>query len=220
MQERIALLIRERMEMIGGFSHDVRTFATRLRLRAELVEDETERARTIRDIDDMISLLDDALYAVQDRVPEESQELVDISQLLRDEAEDRREAMLAASVTITPGAEGVSVLGNAVALRRLFANLVENAITYGGEARILLERRGEMLVAAIEDSGPGIPLEHRTSATEAFVRLETSRSRKTGGAGLGLAIAKKVTEAHDGSLIIEDAAPHGARILISLPYFE
>ncbi|NJM33608.1 MAG: HAMP domain-containing protein [Rhodomicrobium sp.] len=220
MQERIALLIRERMEMIGGFSHDVRTFATRLRLRAELVEDETERARTIRDIDDMISLLDDALYAVQDRVPEESQELVDVGQLLRDEVEDRRETMLAASLTITPDAEDISVLGNAVALRRLFANLVENAITYGGEARISLERRDKMLVVAIEDNGPGIPPEHRMSAIQAFVRLEASRSRKTGGAGLGLAIAKKVTDAHGGSLIIEDAAPRGARILVSLPYFE
>ncbi len=102
MQQRIASLIKERMAMIGGFSHDVRTLATRLRLRVELPEDEAERARTIRDIDDMISLLDNALYAIQDRPPEESQELVDIGQLLRNEIDDRFEAQLQASVTIAP----------------------------------------------------------------------------------------------------------------------
>jgi signal transduction histidine kinase len=134
--------------------------------------------------------------------------------LIRDQIEDRRSTNLPASATIAPETEGASVLGNAVALRRLFANLIENAITYGGEARVSLRRHGAMLVAAIEDSGPGIPPEHRGSAIQAFVRLEASRSRKTGGAGLGLAIAKKVAEAHGGSLIIEDAVPRGARILI------
>ncbi|MEZ5931981.1 MAG: ATP-binding protein [Alphaproteobacteria bacterium] len=220
MQQRVAWLINERMAMIGGISHDVRTYATRLRLRVELMEDEAERARSIRDIDSMIGLLDNALYTIQDRTPQESLELVDISQLLRDEIVDRQRADLAASVTIAPEAEGALVLGSTVALRRLFGNLIENAIAYGREARVRLTLCSDRLVTHIEDSGPGIPPEHRRSAMQAFVRLETSRSRKTGGAGLGLAIANKIAEIHGGSLTIGDASTHGACILVSLPSFE
>jgi len=238
MQERIVSLVKARMAMIGGFSHDVRTFATRLRLRAELIPDETERARAIRDIEDMISLLDDALYAVQDRPPLDIQELVDVCALLREEVEDRRRSGARASLTVPPGAQEALrpqeacvaeeacvaqeafVIGSPVALRRLFANLIDNAIVYGGEARVSLRRDGPTLTVAVEDNGPGIAPERRTSVTQAFVRLEGSRSRKTGGAGLGLAIAKKVADSHGGSLSIGDAPGRGARIAVALPLFE
>ncbi len=112
------------------------------------------------------------------------------------------------------------MLGNNVTLRRLFANLIEHAISYGREARVQLTVRGDWLVTKIEDSGPGIPPEHRERAKQAFVRLETSRSRKTGGAGLGLAIANRIVESHGGSLTIEDAPSGGACILVSLPLFK
>ncbi|MEZ5578843.1 MAG: ATP-binding protein [Candidatus Competibacteraceae bacterium] len=189
MQERIASLIKERMAMIGGFSHDLRTHATRLRLRVELIADDAERTRAIRDIEDMISLVNDALLAVQD--PAESAqreqttlELIDIAELVGDEIDDHRK--IGTSVTLVcEGAKGNAlVLGQPVALRRLFRNLIENAITYGGEARVMVQMRAEHVLVHIEDSGPGIPPEARANVTQAFVRLETSRSRRTGGAGL------------------------------------
>jgi signal transduction histidine kinase len=217
MQERIGSLVRTRMAIIGGFSHDVRTFATRLRLRAELIPDEVERARATRDIEDMISLLDDALYAIQDRVPEESQELVDLPALLREEVEDRRKSGTRASIDVAAAAEGASVLGSAVALRRLFANLLENAIAYGGAARVSAAVSAGNVIVDIDDNGPGIPPELRKSVLQAFVRLEASRSRKTGGAGLGLAIASRVAESHGGTLRIDDAPGGGARIRVTLP---
>lgn len=220
MQDRIATLIKARMVMIGGFSHDVRTYATRLRLRAELIADETERARAIRDIEDMISLMDDALFAVQDRPAPDTQELVDVEALVREEIEDRRKGGARATLTVQPGAESALVLGNAVGLRRLFANLIENAIAYGGEARASLGLRDRTLIVVIEDRGPGIPFELRKSVTQAFVRLEASRSRKTGGAGLGLAIAKKVAESHGGCIAIGAAEGGGARVTVELPLFE
>ncbi len=205
MQDRIASLIKARMVMIAGFSHDVRTYATRLRLRAELIGDEAERVRAIRDIEDMISLLDDALFAVQDRAAPEVIELIDIGGLLRDEVDDRHRRGATAAFSEDGGAESVTLLGNPIALRRLFANLIDNAIAYGGEARVSLTSDGRDIGVAIEDAGPGIPAELRESVTQAFVRLEQSRNRKTGGAGLGLAIARKVAEAHGGNLSIGDA---------------
>jgi signal transduction histidine kinase len=220
MQDRIASLIKARMAMIAGFSHDVRTYATRLRLRAELIGDEAERARAIRDIEDMISLLDDALLAVQDRPAKEIQELVDIPELIREEIEHRRRAGVRASFTAGAGAESALVLGSAVGLRRLFANLIDNAIAYGDEARASIELRGQTLIAAIEDSGPGIPKELRNGVMQAFVRLEVSRSRKTGGAGLGLAIARRVADSHGGRLAICDAEGGGARVTVELAPFD
>jgi signal transduction histidine kinase len=219
MQERISNLIRSRMTMIGAFSHDVRTYATRLRLRAELIADETERARAIRDIEDMICLVNDALFAVQDRPNVSSGELVDAAELVAEEIAQHRDAGARASFTFTGPEGGALLLGNAVALRRLVHNLVQNAIHYGGEARASVGVRGGEVVIAIDDSGPGIPPEQRASVMQAFVRLETSRSRKTGGAGLGLAIASKIAEAHAGRLTIGDAAGGGARITVELPLF-
>lgn len=219
MQERIASLIKERMAMIGGFSHDVRTFATRLRLRVELIPDDTERSRAIRDIEDMIRLLDNALYAIQGRPAPEHLELVDVAALLREEIEDRKVGGLA-SIAIEPGNRKADVLGSAIALRRLFANLIENAIVYGGEARVSLKAENDLLIVTIEDNGPGIPSDCRGIVTQAFVRLESSRSRKTGGAGLGLAIAKNAADAHGGTMTIGDAPGKGTRITVELPLFQ
>lgn len=219
MQERIASLVKERMVMIAGFSHDVRTYATRLRLRAETIPDETERARAIRDIEDMISLLDDALFIVRDEPSPENEELVDIARLIGDEVEDRRAQGAAISFSTKCQAETPPVLGDPVALRRLFANLIDNAVTYGGEARISLACSWRVLRVILEDNGPGIPKDFRDHVTQPFVRLEGSRSRKTGGAGLGLAIAKRIAETHGGRLSISDADGRGARISVELPPF-
>ena len=219
MQERIASLVKERMVMIAGFSHDVRTYATRLRLRAETIPDETERCRAIRDIEDMISLLDDALFIVRDEPSPENEELVDIAGLIGDEVEDRRARGAAICFSAERQRETQPVLGDPVALRRLFANLIENAVTYGGEARISLTCPGRTLRVDLEDSGPGIPEDFREHVTKPFVRLEGSRSRKTGGAGLGLAIAKRIAETHGGRLSISDAGGRGARISVELPAF-
>jgi signal transduction histidine kinase len=220
MQERIASLVKSRIVMIGGFSHDVRTYATRLRLRAELIPEEAERARAIRDIDDMIRLLDNALFAIQDRPATENEELLDIAALLQDEVDDKRRIGARAAFASLGEGTPPPVLGNSLALRRLFANLIENAIAYGGEARIFLGWSAETLTVQIEDSGPGIPPDLRESVTQPFVRIERSRSRKTGGAGLGLAIAKKAAESHGGSLIIGEAREGGARITVKLPVFD
>ncbi|MEJ2118086.1 MAG: ATP-binding protein, partial [Alphaproteobacteria bacterium] len=220
MQERITGLIKSRMEMVGSFSHDVRTYATRLRLRAELIPDEAEKTRAIRDIEDMISVVNDALLALQDRPEMAADELVDIGEIVSEEIEEQRRVGATASLALPISSGSALVLGSGTGLRRVFHNLIQNAVLYGGDVQASVEVSGESIRVLIEDSGPGIPHEWRARVVQPFVRLEGSRNRKTGGAGLGLAIAGKIVEGHGGRLAIDDAPGGGARITVELPLFE
>ena len=111
-------------------------------------------------------------------------------------------------------------MGDAIALRRLFANLIDNAIAYGREARITADLCQDTVVVTIDDSGPGIREEDRAAMMESFVRQDASRSRRTGGAGLGLAVARAVAESHGGTLRLEDAPHGGLRAVVNLPLFK
>jgi signal transduction histidine kinase len=219
LSDRIAQLLKARMALIGGISHDLRTYATRLRLRAELIGDAQERAKAIHDLDDMKRLLDDSLLAIESGAPVRAQELIEVAPILAREAEDRQRAGAVVTLAVTPAAQGAQLIGDALALRRLFANVTDNALAYGREARIEADVEDGNLVVAIDDKGPGIGAEHREMVFEPFVRLEESRNRRTGGAGLGLAIARNVAETHGGSLVLETAPGGGTRAVIRLPLF-
>jgi signal transduction histidine kinase len=219
LSERIAQLIKARMALIGGISHDLRTYATRLRLRAELIGDERERAKAIHDLDDMKQLLDDSLLAIEAGAPARAQELIDIAPILEREADDRRRAGAAVALALSPTAQGAQLIGDALALRRLIANLTDNALAYGSEALISADVAGDDLVILVDDKGPGISPAERELVLEPFVRLEQSRNRATGGAGLGLAIARNVAETHGGRLTLETAPGGGTRAVVRLPLF-
>jgi signal transduction histidine kinase len=216
---RIAHLIKARMALIGGISHDLRTYATRLRLRAELIGDTQERANAIHDLDDMKRLLDDSLLAIEAGAPSRAQELVDVVPILEREAEDRVRAGATVSLTVSPAACGAQLIGDALALRRLIANVTDNALIYGREAQITAEVRDNDLIVVVDDKGPGISPIEREMVFEPFVRLERSRSRSTGGAGLGLSIARNAAESHGGRLTLEAAPTGGTRAVITLPLF-
>ncbi|WP_246659675.1 MULTISPECIES: sensor histidine kinase [Methylosinus] len=217
LQARLFGLLRARMALIGGISHDVRTFATRLRLRVEAIADDGERSRAIADIDDMIRLLDDALLSSRAGAGELVREMIDVAALLRAEIEDRAQS---AAVDIDfGGVADAIVLGDRLALRRVFANLIDNALKYGHAAHVSLTSRGACVEIAVEDEGPGIPEAQRALMLEPFSRLETSRSRGAGGAGLGLAIVRALVEAHGGEVTIGRAVKGGARVAVTLPLF-
>lgn len=218
--ERIASLLRSRMALVGGISHDLRTYVTRLRLRVELIPEAAEKEKAERDLDDMSRLLDDALTAFKAGTPAREEELVEIAPLLIREADDRRMSNAAITLELTEAARTAQILGDALALRRLFSNLIDNAIIYGREARISAAVRGKSLIVTIDDSGPGIRMEDRESVLEPFVRLETSRNRRTGGAGLGLAIARGAAEAHGGRLTLGESPGGGTRAAVELPVFQ
>ncbi len=217
--QRLADLLKARMALIGGISHDLRTYATRLRLRTEFIADEGERAKAVQDLDDMRRLLDDSLLAIEAGAPDRHEELIGIAELLEREVSDRRLAGAEVTLAFEGRARDAEILGDPVSLRRLFANLTDNAIAYGGEATIATTTRGERLIVTIDDRGTGIDKDLREAVFEPFVRLEESRNRNTGGAGLGLAIARKVAEAHGGSLTLAEAPGGGTRAIVDLPLF-
>jgi signal transduction histidine kinase len=218
LQERLALLLRARMAMLGGISHDVRSFATRLRLRVEHIPDDAQRGRAEADIADMIRLLDDALLASRAGAGELAEELVELAPLLQAEVDDRR-ALGAAVDLQMRGTEAPVVLGDRLALRRVAANLIDNALQYGHAAHVALEADAVQVLLTVDDPGPGIPIDQREALLEPFVRLEASRSRGTGGAGLGLAIVRSLVQAHGGQVSISDAPGGGARLRVCLPAF-
>jgi signal transduction histidine kinase len=219
LSKRIADLLKARMALVGGISHDLRTYATRLRLRAEMIADGEERAKAIHDLDDMQRLLDDSLLAIEEGTPSRAQELVDIAPILEREADDRRLSGAAVSLSIAPSARCAQLIGDSLALRRLIANVTDNALAYGGEARLTADVEGETLIVTIDDKGPGITAAERDMVFEPFVRLEASRNRRTGGAGLGLAIARNAAEAHGGRISLDAGPGGGTRATVALPLF-
>ncbi|MET0192296.1 MAG: ATP-binding protein, partial [Hyphomicrobiaceae bacterium] len=125
----------------------------------------------------------------------------------------------AVSLRMSAGAAKAQILGDTLAVRRLIANLTDNAITYGREAAIGADVADDELVLTIDDKGPGISPDQRERVLQPFVRLEESRNRNTGGAGLGLAIAQKAAEAHGGTLSLDAAPGGGTRVNVRLPLF-
>jgi len=219
LQGRLSEMLRERMTLIGGIAHDVRTFATRLRLRVEQIPDPAEQQRAIADIDDMIRLLDDALLSSRAGAGGLSQEMVEFATLVRTEVDDRRAQGEAVDVTSEQAFREAIVLGDRLALRRVVANIVDNAIKYGRVAHVRLSFGRDTVVVTVDDEGPGIPADRRQAMLEPFNRLETSRNRATGGAGLGLAVARNLVEAHGGTVEISTAPAGGARVMVELPIF-
>ena len=142
-----------------------------------------------------------------------------LADLLEREVSDRKLAGASVSLDLDGNVRNAEILGDPVALRRLFANLTDNAIAYGGEAKITAATNGERLTVTVDDRGSGIDKTLRETVFEPFVRLEESRNRNTGGAGLGLAIARKVAEAHGGTLTLSDAPGGGTRAIVELPLF-
>lgn len=219
LQSRLTQLLRARLAMLGGISHDVRTFATRLRLRVDHIPEGVDRERAIADIDDMIRLLDDAMLASRAGAGELVEELVEFGQVVRAEVDDRSAEQAPIHLLSTAKDEDAIVLGDRVALRRVVANLIDNALQYGKAAHVHLGASETSVQLTVDDEGPGISPEQREAMLEPFVRLETSRNRRTGGAGLGLAVVRSLVEAHGGEVNVGDAPTGGARFTVSLPLF-
>ncbi|NEU14093.1 HAMP domain-containing histidine kinase [Methylobacterium sp. BTF04] len=217
MQERIAGLIGERSLLIGAISHDLKTFLTRLRLRAEGVSEPERRGRLIADLDGMTALIETSLSFARGTAVEVGRRAVDIADLVAVEVAEHA----AQGTPISLSGEDVEdavVAGDAVALRRVVANLIENAVKFGQSSILVAVRRaGTVCQVVVEDDGPGIPASERSAVFSPYYRIEGSRNRQTGGTGLGLAIARQIAEAHGGSVVAEAASLGGARLVVTLP---
>lgn len=219
-QSRVARLLHARASLVGGIQHDVRTFATRLRLRIEKLADAQDRAEAEAEISDLVALMDSALLATRNEVGKLDLELIDLSRLLEAEIRDHQAVGARADLDVEATARGAQILGDRVALRRIVSNLLENALRHGTRVRVALTAEDQALALTIDDDGPGIPPNQREILLEPFVRTDVSRSRQTGGAGLGLSIVKALVDAHQGSLRISKAEMGGARVTVRLPLFK
>jgi signal transduction histidine kinase len=149
LQVRMSHLVRGRIAMIGGISHDVRTFLTRLRLRVDRIPDEEERERAAADIADMIRLLDDALLASRAGSGELTEELVDFAQVVTTEVDDRR--LADKPVDLMAATPNTTVLGDRLALRRVVSNLIDNALIYGTVAHLTITADAEFVTLLVDD---------------------------------------------------------------------
>jgi signal transduction histidine kinase len=213
MQTRIAALLKGRTILLGAVSHDLKTYITRLRFRIEAIDDETQRTKAALDLEEMTALIDGAIAVAKGGAAIELRERVDLAALVSREVEARdRERMKLSANLANP-----IVMGDAVGLRRVVTNVLDNAMRYGGRAEIEVRRSNGMIEIVVDDPGPGIPPDDREAIFEPFYRGEPSRNRSTGGSGLGLAIARQIVEAHGGRIGASASPAGGARITIEIP---
>lgn len=214
MQERLRGLLDARTRMLAAISHDLRTPITRLRLRAEFVDDEEQREKTLADLSEMENMIAFTLAFARDDAQDEPRETVDLAALAQTVCDDLADA---GRDCVFDGAQGTSYVCQPLALRRALTNLAENAVAYGARARISLLCESERLIVRIDDDGPGIPEEELARVFEPFYRLERSRSRETGGTGIGLCIVQSIVQAHGGEVRLANRAEGGLRAELVLP---
>lgn len=214
MRDRLASDAAERTRMLTAVAHDLRNPLTGIRLRAESAQ-EPARGRIIADVDRMESMINQALDYVKGRELEEPRSIVDPAEWLRACAEDAVER--GEDVSIVDPLPHLNVNVGPEGLRRALANLIDNAVRYGHRAILSLSCQGERAVLGIADEGSGIDETEISRVIEPFHRLEQSRSRETGGAGLGLAIASDFAKRHGGSLRLSNRPGGGLLAELQLP---
>jgi signal transduction histidine kinase len=215
MQTRVQGYLLERAELLRAISHDLKTPITRMRLRAEMLADATQRDKFLRDLDEMAGMVNSTLEFFRSLGDEPRRAPVDIGALVESLAEDWR---VTGRTVEVHGAPLRPYLGHAEALRRCLDNLVGNAIRYGERARITIEDDARCLRILVTDDGPGIPEEALERVFEPFYRLEASRNRASGGTGLGLSIARNISRWHGGELVLRNRPQHkGITAQLTLP---
>jgi signal transduction histidine kinase len=218
MASRIRRFVEDRTFLITAIGHDLRTPITRLKLRAEYMEDEEQRTKMLADLDEMESMVAATLAFGRDVATSEAVTRIDLVSLLRtilDEAADG--APDQAEALAYDGPDHLPVLARPLSLKRAVMNLVANALKYGDAARINLQCNAQTVQIDIDDNGPGIPTEDAETVFEPFRRLESSRNRETGGSGLGLSIARNIMRAHGGDIFLHNLPGGGLRASLTLP---
>jgi signal transduction histidine kinase len=219
MAERIRRFVRDRTFLLTAIGHDLRTPITRLKLRAEWMDDEEQQAKMLADLDELEGMVAATLAFGRDDATAEGMRALDLAELLRtilDEASDARSDVT--ELTTYEGPDHQVVRARPVAIKRALTNLVQNALNYGLSAHvILMPARDGMLTVVVEDDGPGIPSSELDRVFEPFFRLEPSRNRETGGTGLGLPIARNIVRAHGGDVSLANRPAGGLRATVTLP---
>jgi two-component system OmpR family sensor kinase len=196
MQARLKRYINDRTAMVGAISHDLRTPLARIRFKLEAAPPKV-KAAVLADVEQMEQMIGGVLAFIRDEGAPRRREKLDLLSLIECVADDA--AMVGGQVEIVDGAP-VTVDGDPVALQRLFSNLVDNALKYGGQANITVRLDSGAAVVEIADPGPGLSPDELGRVFQPFYRTDASRNLDTGGVGLGLPIARSTARAHGGDV--------------------
>ncbi|MGB9428858.1 MAG: ATP-binding protein, partial [Gammaproteobacteria bacterium] len=206
--------VQDRTRLLTAISHDLKTPITRLRLRAELLEDEVLKDKFIRDLHDMEHMTSATLDLLRGLEVNEPSQPIDLMALLEsvqaDAVETGQPVSLQGNITR-------AFTGRPQALRRCLENLVSNAVRYGGRADLIVEDGDQAVTIRVRDKGPGIPEDQLERVFEPYYRLDSSRSRENGGNGLGLGIARNIAVLHGGSLTLRNPPGGGLEAVLVLP---
>ncbi len=215
MQARIRQHILQRTQMLAAITHDLQTPLTRLRLRLEKVNDAELRDKLAGDLSAMQDMVREGLDLARSMDTTEAMQVLDLDSLLDSVCSDAADAGQAVTLT---GQVGMAVTARPKALRRCLINLLDNAVKYGRFAQVTVERASDGgACVCIKDGGDGIPDDQLARVFEPFYRIETSRSRESGGTGLGLTIALNIAEQHGGSLTLTNHPSGGLMVTLKLP---
>jgi signal transduction histidine kinase len=213
MQDRLRRYVEDRTSMVAAIAHDLRTPLTRLRFRVEAAPEEA-RAKMNSDIDQMEAMIAATLVFVRDASADPQRTRLELSSLLESVVDDMAET--GADVTVRE-CQKVVIDADSLALRRLLTNLLENAVKYGGRARASLSVSNRLAEIDIDDDGPGVPIRELNRVFDPFYRREPSRSRQTGGIGLGLSVARSIARAHGGDVALVNRPMGGLTARVTLP---
>jgi len=214
MQARIRQYIFQRTQMLAAITHDLQTPLTRLRLRLEKVDDYELQERLIGDLSAMQAMVREGLDLARSMDTTEAMHSLDVDSLLDSVCADASDSGQQVELK---GSANVAVLGRPMSLRRCLVNLIDNAVKYGQRADVSVDRQPGTVRIRIRDSGPGIAPAELARVFEPFYRVETSRSRESGGTGLGLTIARNIAEQHGGTISLVNRQSGGLEVTLLLP---
>ena len=214
MQRRLRRLIDNRTRMLAAISHDLKTPITLLRLRAEYIEDAEEKQKTLATLADMESMIGSTLAFAREDAEQEKPRVVDLPSLVESICDDMADAGRPVAFEEIPT---LKYRCRPLALKRAVSNVIDNAVKYGGNARVKVSSHPSFVEIVVDDDGPGIPEAELKEVFAPFYRLERSRSRETGGAGLGLSLARTAAHAHGGEITLANRLEGGLRAIIQLP---
>lgn len=212
MQQRLKNYVSDYEYLAVALAHDLRTPLTRIRLRCELINEETG-AKIVSDVHDIEEIVNSVLEFARSGAAAGGAETVDLLALAQGTAEDFPDVAVAEQDDGVP----LFVSSDATGLKRCLFNLIQNARRYGDQVRIILREEDDEAVIEIEDNGPGIPPSELPQVLRPFYRGEASRNRASGGIGLGLAITNRIVQSLGGQLQLENRAEGGLRATIRLP---
>lgn len=209
---RVKAATESRMRLVAAAGHDLRTPMTRMRLRAEFIQNDEERHKWLADLEELDRIADSAIRLVREEISNDSLEQVRLDSIVKDIVTELK----AIDMNVKSGElEPATISAGPLAVTRALRNLLINAATHGQSAMVTVTHLGNRAVVRIIDTGPGIPEERLDQVFEPFFRIDIARQKSFPGAGLGMAIAREIVNRFDGEIIVRNRQPKGLEQVVS-----